>query len=363
MRTDPNGSSYIGITTFPEIRRWQEHCCDAFNKNGKNYNTPLSKAIRKHGRDGFVCTILEDGIDDFNALLKREEYWIDYYGTFKNGLNATKGGDGYKVRDSEEIIKLWNDGHCVRDISLLLKSDAATILRHLNLTPQQAGLRGPVYKTKNSMKYFGDYKTGRGITISCFDIKTGEFVRSFRSFYEAENFVKASSSAAIIRATNGIIKTAFGYYWREGADQTPLSDDVLAYISAKSKRIRKPVVCIEKHEMYSDTVYAEKMTGICYRSITFACQGHQQTAGGYHWRYATDEDKQNLTLLKEDKPHKMAHNVRKVKCIETGIVYDSLKLAGEAIGLSNSSIYSCCTKKSETAGGFHFEYFNEGDAV
>ena len=115
--------------------------------------------------------------------------------------------------------------------------------------------------------------------------------------------------------------------------------------------------------MYSDTVYAEKMTGICYRSITFACQGHQQTAGGYHWRYATDEDKQNLTLLKEDKPHKMAHNVRKVKCIETGIVYDSLKLAGEAIGLSNSSIYSCCTKKSETAGGFHFEYFNEGDAV
>ena len=50
-------------------------------------------------------------------------------------------------------------------------------------------------------------------------------------------------------------------------------------------------------------------------------------------------------------------SARKVRCIETGIIYDLAKNAAKAVGLSYSStIIKCCRGKRITAGGFHWEY-------
>lgn len=51
---------------------------------------------------------------------------------------------------------------------------------------------------------------------------------------------------------------------------------------------------------------------------------------------------------------------RKVKCIETGIIYDSIKEAAKAVGLkAHCAISDCCNGKQRTAGGYHWEYTNE----
>lgn len=48
---------------------------------------------------------------------------------------------------------------------------------------------------------------------------------------------------------------------------------------------------------------------------------------------------------------------RKVRCIETGIVYNSLTEAAKALGINyTNSIIKCCKGKYETAHGFHWEY-------
>ena len=248
---------------------------------------------RKYGPDSFECKILEDNINDQEVLKEREIYWIDHYNTFCDGLNATMGGDGNKIADVQKIKMLWNEGHCVRDISILMNIWPKTVLQHLDVPLEECQRRGPIYKSKNSEKYFGNYQYGRASSVSCFDMKTGEKIKSFPSYHQAAKFVGAKTVSSIFRAAEGRIQSAYGYYWKAGDTETKLSEDDLSERKQRHKRINEYVVCIEENKMYSDTKYAEKITGINYRSISFACHGYQKTAGGFHWRYATKEDKEN----------------------------------------------------------------------
>lgn len=47
---------------------------------------------------------------------------------------------------------------------------------------------------------------------------------------------------------------------------------------------------------------------------------------------------------------------RKVRCIETGIIYNSYAHASRETGLCDVCIHDCCKGKQKTTGGFHFEY-------
>lgn len=49
---------------------------------------------------------------------------------------------------------------------------------------------------------------------------------------------------------------------------------------------------------------------------------------------------------------------RKVRCVETGIIYDSIKEAEEQLGLSHGKITMVCQGKRKTTGGYHWEYYN-----
>lgn len=82
------GLSYIGLTKFTLEQRLNEHIKESLN-NSENL---FHKAIREFGIEDFESIILEDGISDLSILKEREIYWIEYYNTYKNGYNMTKGG-------------------------------------------------------------------------------------------------------------------------------------------------------------------------------------------------------------------------------------------------------------------------------
>lgn len=50
--------------------------------------------------------------------------------------------------------------------------------------------------------------------------------------------------------------------------------------------------------------------------------------------------------------------MRKVRCIETGVVYQSQREAERLTGINGANISSCCTHrpKYNTAGGYHWEF-------
>lgn len=50
---------------------------------------------------------------------------------------------------------------------------------------------------------------------------------------------------------------------------------------------------------------------------------------------------------------------KKVRCVDTGIVYDSITDAHEETGCSVSGISKCCHGKQEETKGLHFEFVEE----
>ena len=56
------------------------------------------------------------------------------------------------------------------------------------------------------------------------------------------------------------------------------------------------------------------------------------------------------------------HPSRKaVICIETQQIYSSMKEAQRETGISNTCISECCNHKRLTAGGFHWEFYNNNN--
>lgn len=53
-----------------------------------------------------------------------------------------------------------------------------------------------------------------------------------------------------------------------------------------------------------------------------------------------------------------AHS-KKVICIETGEVYDSISKAAKILNISQSSISLCCLGRNKTAGGCHWDYYTK----
>lgn len=50
--------------------------------------------------------MIEDNIED-SLLNDREQYWIKYYNSYKNGYNSTLGGDGGTRFFPLEVIEIY----------------------------------------------------------------------------------------------------------------------------------------------------------------------------------------------------------------------------------------------------------------
>lgn len=112
-----NGQKYIGQTVHLQ-RRWKDHQRLAFTENHKEYDKTLYRAMRKYGIENFSFSVLEY-IENKNQLGQREQYWIEYYDTYKNGYNESPGGDGGSVK-----------GHCKHETNgraLLTEQDVRLI--------------------------------------------------------------------------------------------------------------------------------------------------------------------------------------------------------------------------------------------
>lgn len=116
----------------------------------------------------------------------------------------------------------------------------------------------------------------------------------------------------------------------------------------------KTVICLETGEIYKSITDASKLTNICRGDIGKCCLNQQKTASGYHWQYYSDELK-----LKENRKHLIdeigsGHN-KKIICVETGKIYNSIKEASKDIEIDNSSIGKAIKGSQETAGGYHWK--------
>ena len=77
-----NNKIYIGKTVGTVEKRWKEHIKDYKKRTCEK--RPLYRAMNKYGVECFSIEAIEE-VDDQILLNDRERFWIEYFGSFKNG--------------------------------------------------------------------------------------------------------------------------------------------------------------------------------------------------------------------------------------------------------------------------------------
>lgn len=113
----------------------------------------------------------------------------------------------------------------------------------------------------------------------------------------------------------------------------PMSEETRLKISLAKKGKKKPPLSDEQRERLSESLKG---------------------------RVFSREHCDNISRSKKGK-YTMANNpkAKRVRCIETGKIYECMKAAALDTGTNNHNISSACNGKLKTTGGYHWEYVKE----
>ena len=194
-----NGKIYIGKTSSSIEERWKEHKRDSIKDSEKH--RPLYRAMNKYGIENFSVEELEK-CDTDKIACEREVYWIEYYGSFKNGYNATKGGDGRQYADYDLILALFREGKTGKEICQITGYSYKTI----TLALEQKGISVEERKKRGRIQ---------NKAVLMLDKDTLDILKIFPSMSEAEKFLKKPGGYRhISEVCLGKRKTAYGYKWK-----------------------------------------------------------------------------------------------------------------------------------------------------
>lgn len=205
ITNDVNQKIYIGKTENSIEKRFKEHCWDAFRE--RNEKRPLYNAMRKYGVEHFHIELIEET----NNPEEREVYWIEKKQSFKNGYNATIGGDGRKYIDYDLVVKTYQDLQNIKLVAKQLNHDESTISKIL---------KEKNIDIKSSIEWM---RENRGKKVGQYDLNDN-FIQSFdsrglASKYLIDNHYTTSVAIDAVagrigQVCNGKRKTAYGFKWK-----------------------------------------------------------------------------------------------------------------------------------------------------
>ena len=164
-------------------------------------------------------------------------------------------------------------------------------------------------------------------------------------------FKSESEAARSLNTSVGNVHVCLKYRQKtiRGKHFVFLDDYDETYVPPMKFNPKKEIYCFENNKIYESVSLCSTELNISMSQIIGVCKGKQRTASNLHFCYLKEKDKFNYQLGKQ----------RKILCIETGIVYQSHKEAFEKTGIKH--IIECCRGKASTAGGFHWCYEDERD--
>ena len=184
--------------------RWAEHCRDY--KRERCEQRPLYSAMNKYGIENFKIEEIEECSDQI--LNERECFWIEYYGSFKNGYNATLGGDGKAYLDYDLIVSTYKQLQNITETSKKLQVCEETVRKILRLRQISIVISDEVIQKK------------LGIMVNQYDLHNN-FIQTFPSLQAAAKALgkmksKKDRGAAshIGEVCRGKRKTAYGFIWK-----------------------------------------------------------------------------------------------------------------------------------------------------
>lgn len=203
-----NNKAYIGKTLKTIQERWKEHCGDYLKD--KCEKRPLYSAMRKYGIDNFIIEQIEECQED--NINERERFWIEYYSTFKNGYNATLGGDGKAYIDYDLVIAYYKELQNCIQVAKKMNISSDSVYNILKARKIEIKSSAQVNKTKLSKP------------VLMYDKTTLEFIQAFPSQRDAARWLieKGLTNCKITtiqthigEVCNGKRKSAAGFVWKK----------------------------------------------------------------------------------------------------------------------------------------------------
>jgi group I intron endonuclease len=275
--TSPSGKVYIGITSKPVKRRWN---------NGWGYKRcpAMNNAIRKYGWENIKKEVLLEGTTE-NEAKELETLLIKLHRSneSKYGYNLTEGGDGTKGHyPSEETRKKMGEAHKGNKYNLGRKlSEEQKRL----ISERQRGADNQRAKRVICLETLKVYDT---MTQAAKETGATKITDCCRHYY------KHKSSA--------------GLHWEYYDDR--LSDDDYREIlqrllkeeyenkhhkpseENKRKNIERSsisIICVETGTIFNSIHAACREYNLSPSNVCNCCKGKKKTTGGFHWKYATGE--------------------------------------------------------------------------
>ena len=118
--------------------------------------------------------------------------------------------------------------------------------------------------------------------------------------------------------------------------------------SEESKRKMSEAKRGEKHPMYG-----KHLSEVTKRKLR---EGHKKENLSEETLKKMSEAHKGTHLSEDTKRKIMESHYRKVMCIETGIIYDSVKQAALDTGCFGTNISAACNGRQPTAAGYHWEH-------
>ena len=364
-----NGKVYIGRTCRTLAKRAK------IDGSGYNRCPYFWCAIQKYGWENFEGEILEEGLTD-NEAAKKEIYYINLY-------NSTKKENGYNLTDKDCVTY---SEQMREKLSNAAKGRAGHMLGKHHSKEYKEKMSKNLKGTRRGENFHSNRR------IIC--VETGIEYYSLVYAHECTGISYGGISTSLRGYLKGEDHTAGGYHWRyagepgEGSIQrsvlcieTGVEYESIAEASrqtdiftgsirrsAKSggerfagkyhwvftnKKIQKKVkgrsvLCYETKEEFSSMEEAAKRLGIkgsqIGQAVKFGCR-----AAGYHWIYLEDAHLKH-SFVRE--------NRRRVRCVETGITYESIADARRKINKLSINI-SSAAREGRIAGGYHWVYVDE----
>lgn len=119
------------------------------------------------------------------------------------------------------------------------------------------------------------------------------------------------------------------------------------------------------HGLTEEQAYRWEKKLIKYYQTNNSKFGYNYTEGGkggsrLKGSKLTEEHKERISLSRigEKNPFwgKPTHNAKKITCLETGEIFDSIHRASIAYNLQHQNISKCCNGKRNTCGGYHWMF-------
>lgn len=231
-----NNKYYVGQSVNIK-QRWKREKIE-LSRDTDAWNKHLQAAWRLYGKENFEFSIIEECLS--SQLDERERYWISVFDSFNNGYNQSTGGGGFRGNNlteeqrnkiSESVKKTLTEER--------LQRLADQITQYWSDPTKHAEC------SKRSLEWWSDPKN-----------------KEKMSGVNNKNYGKKRD------------------WWAE------------KYSGINSSN-HKTCIQIETGKFYCTLTEASNEVGVGVGTISMACKGKIKTAGGYHWRYATEEEINN----------------------------------------------------------------------